>query len=327
MSVFDLLKENILQTPAKSIVFPEATDERILTASSKLAKASLVKPILLGNAEAIAAKAAQAGVSLDGCEVIDPETYAAKDQLVKALMQRRAGKVDEKEASDLLKHNNYFGAMLVYTKLADGMVSGAAHSTADTVRPALQIIKAQTGMKRVSGSFIMEKDQQRYIFADCAINVNPDATGLAEIAYQSALTAKMIGLVPKIAFLSFSTFGSAKGEMVDKVKEAAEIFKQDHPDILADGEIQFDAAFVPDVAQAKAPSSALKGQANVFIFPNLEAGNIAYKMVQRLGEFTAVGPILQGLAAPINDLSRGCSSQDVYQMAILTAAQAGQGEK
>ena len=201
------------------------------------------------------------------------------------------------------------------------MISGAAHSTADTVRPALQIVKTAPGMHRVSGVMIMERGDERYIFSDCAMNIDPDSDTLAEIGYQAAKIAKMAEIDPKIAFLSFSTKGSAKGPQVEKVVEAVNKFKKDHPDIPADGELQFDAAIVPEVGERKAPDSKVAGHANVFIFPELQSGNIGYKIAQRLGNFSAVGPVLEGLAAPINDLSRGASSEDVYLMGILTAAQ------
>ena len=202
------------------------------------------------------------------------------------------------------------------------MVSGAVHSTGSTVRPALQIIKTKPNAHRISGAFLMQKGDQRYIFADCAINIELDADTMAEVAVQSAETAKIFGIDPKVALLSFSTKGSAKGEMVTKVAEATEKVHEMEPDLPADGEMQFDAAVVPSVGELKAPGSKVAGHANVFIFPSLEAGNIGYKIAQRFGGFTAVGPILQGLNAPIADLSRGCSEDDAYKVAIITAAQA-----
>ena len=226
------------------------------------------------------------------------------------------------EAEAAMHDANFYGTMLVYTGQADGMVSGAAHSTADTVRPALFILKTKPGMHRISGSFIMERGEEKYVFADCAISIDPTSDQLVEFAAQSAATAKMIGIDPKVAFLSFSSHGSAKGPPVDKVAEAAKMFKEKYPDIPADGDLQFDAAFVPAVAELKAPGSAVGGKANVFIFPELQSGNIAYKITQRLGNFTAIGPVLQGIAKPVNDLSRGCSADDVYKIGILTAAQA-----
>lgn len=321
MKVFDLLRNKALSSKQR-IVFPEGEDSRILKAAVRLTDEGIITATVLGNKQKVHMLADQLGLSLDEIEIIDPENYSSFDVMMQELLTIRKNKNTEDEVRQMLKQGSYFGTMLVKEGHADGMVSGAAHSTADTVRPALQIIKTKPGMRRVSGSFIMEKDDQKYIFADCAINIDPDAETLAEIAYQSAETAKMIGLNPKVAFLSFSTKGSARGKMVEKVVEANQIFQKQHPNILADGELQFDAAFVPAVAAKKAPNSKLAGHANVFVFPELQSGNIGYKMVQRLAGFTAVGPILQGLAAPVNDLSRGASEQDVYNLAILTAAQA-----
>lgn len=321
MKVFDVLKEKASQSP-KKIVFPEGEDLRILQAATRLEKEQILKAILLGNQEKIRQIASEHNLDLTGIQIIDPNHFAQLDQMKQDLLAIRKKKNTAEEVGQMLKDVSYFGTMLVYEKLADGMVSGAAHSTADTVRPALQIIKTQKGMHRVSGSFVMEKGSEKYIFADCAVNIDPDSDTLAEIAYQSAITAKMVNIEPKIAFLSFSTKGSAKGPMVEKVVKATKIFNEKHPEIPADGELQFDAAYVPAIGEKKAPNSPVAGHANVFVFPELQSGNIGYKMVQRLGGFAAIGPILQGLAAPVNDLSRGASAQDVYDLAILTAAQA-----
>jgi phosphate acetyltransferase len=236
-------------------------------------------------------------------------------------VERRKGKATREDAEKILQDENYFGTMLVYMNQADGLVSGAAHSTADTVRPALQIIKTKEGIRKTSGAFIMVRGEEKYVFADCAINMDPDSQDLAEIAIESAVTGKMFGVDPRIAMLSFSTKGSAKSEETEKVVEALNIAKDKNPSLVIDGEFQFDAAFVPGVAKKKAPDSVLQGDASVFIFPSLEAGNIGYKIAERLGEFEAVGPILQGLNKPVNDLSRGCSVDDVYKLALITAAQ------
>ncbi|UZX32118.1 phosphate acetyltransferase [Lactobacillus helsingborgensis] len=323
MSVFDLLK-NKVQNSNKTyqIVFPEGNDLRVLKAASKLSLADIVKPILLGEPEEIKALITKENLEFSQLEIIDPLHYEKQKSMVQKFIDARRKDIAKSEAEKALKDPNYFGTMLVKIGQADGMVSGATHSTAATVRPALQLIHTAAGMNRVSGSFIMERAKEKYIFADCAINIDPDSETLAEIAYQSVQTARMIDIDPKVAFLSFSTNGSAKGEMVTKVKEAATIFHQQHPEIVSDGELQFDAAFVPDVAASKAPASALKGQANIFIFPELQSGNISYKITQRLANFTAIGPILQGLQKPVNDLSRGANTQDIYHIAILTAAQA-----
>jgi phosphate acetyltransferase len=211
--------------------------------------------------------------------------------------------------------------MMVYTGEVDGLVSGAVHSTANTVRPALQIIKTKPGVSRTSGAFIMQRGDERYLFADTAINIDPSADELAEIAVESAATAKAFGIDPRVALLSFSTKGSASGPMVTKVHEATEKAKKLAPDLPIDGELQFDAAFVPSVGAQKAPGSDVAGHATVFVFPELQSGNIGYKIAQRLGGFTAVGPILQGLNQPVSDLSRGASTEDVYQTALVTAMQ------
>lgn len=323
MSIFELLKNKVQSASKKyRIVFPEGNDERVLRAAVKLAQDEVVAPILLGNKNQINNLANKEKLALDNIEVIDPPEYRELNEMVTAFIVARGKKLQQEEVREALKDANYFGTMLVKMRKADGMVSGANHSTAATVRPALQLIHTATGMSRVSGSFIMERGSEKYLFADCAINLAPDAKTLAEIAYQSVQTAKMADIEPRVAFLSFSTKGSAEGEMVDKVAEAAKIFKKQHPNIPADGELQFDAAFVPTVAATKAPNSELKGKANIFIFPELQSGNIAYKITQRLGNFTAIGPILQGIAKPVNDLSRGATSKDVYDMGVLTAAQA-----
>lgn len=322
MSIFTLLEDKLKKTGVKyRLVFPEGNEQKVLEAASKLAAGSIVEPILLGNPQKIMTTIRSSKLTYPQPKIIDYQHDSAISELVPAFIAARGKEVAKADVLRALNDANYYATMLVKIGKADGMVSGVAHSTADTVRPALQLIHTAAGMKRVSGSFIMERGAERYIFADCAINPEPDSKTLAEIAYQSVATARMIDLEPRVAFLSFSTKGSAKGIMVDRVAEAYQIFAHNHPNILADGELQFDAAFVPEVARKKAPTSSLKGRANIFIFPELQSGNIAYKMTQRLGNFTAIGPILQGIAQPINDLSRGASRQDIYNMAILTAAQ------
>ncbi|WP_077623500.1 phosphate acetyltransferase [Sediminibacillus massiliensis] len=306
----------------KKIVFPEGLDERILTAASQLGAEGIVTPVLVGNESELVQKANEVGVDISTSEIIDPNNYEQFDEMVSSFVERRKGKNTEEQARQMLLDENYFGTMLVYMNKADGLVSGAAHSTADTVRPALQIIKTKPGVKKTSGVFIMVRDEEKYIFADCAINIAPDSQDLAEIAQASAETAKLFDVDPRIAMLSFSTKGSAKSDETEKVSKAVEIAKEQNPDLVLDGEFQFDAAFVPSVAAKKAPDSELKGDANVFVFPGLEAGNIGYKIAQRLGNFDAVGPILQGLNQPVNDLSRGCDADDVYKLALITAAQA-----
>lgn len=322
MELFDSLKQKI-SGKNKVIVFPEGEDIRIIGAASRLAHDELVKPILLGNPDEITKLAAQKGFDLTGIKLTNPADApeAEKKELQDAMVERRKGKNTPEQVAEMLKDPNYWGTMLVYLDRADGMVSGAAHATGDTVRPALQIIKTKPGTKRIIGAFIMQKDEERYVFADCGINIDPDAEGLAEIAVESAKLAKLFDIDPKIALLSFSTKGSAKGDDVDKVANATKLAQEKAPDLPIDGELQFDAAFVPEVGERKAPGSKVAGHANTFIFPSLEAGNIAYKIAQRLGGFEAYGPILQGLNKPVSDLSRGANEQDVYQVAIITAIQ------
>ncbi|MCG2361903.1 phosphate acetyltransferase [Staphylococcus epidermidis] len=309
------------------IVLPEGEDERVLIAATQLQKTDYVSPIVLGNEDNIKSLASKHALDLTQIEIIDPATSELKDELVDAFVERRKGKATKEQAVELLDNVNYFGTMLVYTGKAEGLVSGAAHSTGDTVRPALQIIKTKPGVSRTSGIFFMIKDDEQYIFGDCAINPELDAQGLAEIAVESAKSAQSFGMDPKVAMLSFSTKGSAKSDDVTKVQEAlklaqekAEADQLDH--VVIDGEFQFDAAIVPSVAEKKAPGAKIQGDANVFVFPSLEAGNIGYKIAQRLGGYDAVGPVLQGLNSPVNDLSRGCSTEDVYNLSIITAAQA-----
>ncbi|MCQ6274566.1 phosphate acetyltransferase [Bacillus sp. V3B] len=319
--LFTGIKEKLSGQKMK-IVFPEGLDERVLAAAGRLAEDKVLTPIIVGNIEQVEAKAKELNVSLESVEIYDPTNYVAMDELVAAFVERRKGKATEEQARKILLDENYFGTMLVYTNKADGLVSGAAHSTADTVRPALQIIKTKEGVSKTSGVFIMVREDEKYVFADCAINIAPDSNDLAEIAVESAKTAKMFDMEPRVAMLSFSTKGSAKSPETDKVATAVEAAKQRDPLLIVDGEFQFDAAFVPSVAKSKAPDSPLQGDANVFIFPSLEAGNIGYKIAQRLGNFEAVGPILQGLNRPVNDLSRGCNEEDVYKLALITAGQA-----
>lgn len=320
MDIFKTLKENIHGKQIR-IVFPEATDARILKAAVRLYEEDLIEPVLLGNLEEVETLATEEKVSLEGIEVISPHDYDDFDEMVAEFVEIRKGKATEEDARQILKETNYFGTMLVKQGIADGLVGGAVYTTGDTVRPALQIVKTRPGTKLISSSFLMIRDDERYIFADSAINIDPDAETLAEIAIESAQTAKVFGIDPKVAMLSFSTLGSGAGEMVDKVREATKIAKDNAPDLAIDGEFQFDAAFDATVASQKAPDSEVAGQANVFVFPNLESGNIGYKIAQRMGNFEAIGPILQGLARPISDLSRGANEEDVYKTTIITANQ------
>jgi len=311
--IITTLKEKIKGKKIR-IVFPESTDPRIIKAAQRLGKEGLLKPILIGNPEKILDD-----VSM--CEVINPETSSHYNEFVQALVERRAGKCTYEQAQEMLKQPNYFGTMLVYMNQAQGLVSGAAHSTGDTVRPALQIIKTKPGISKTFGYFLMVRGDEKYIMGDCAINPNPDSESLAEFAIESAKAAKMFDIDPKVALLSFSTNGSAETDETKKVAKAVQIAKKKAPDFDIDGEMQFDAAFVQKVGEKKFPDSPVAGKANTFIFPDLNSGNIGYKIAQRLGNFEAMGPVLAGLNKPVNDLSRGCSIDDIYNTAIITAAQ------
>lgn len=321
-SLFGSLREKIVSKNVR-IVFPEGNDERVVRAAARLKFEGLIEPIILGDATEVRNLLTKLGFADQDYTIINPEDYTDFEHMKQEFVEIRKGKATIEDAEQLLKDVNYFGVMLVKLGLADGMVSGAIHSTADTVRPALQIIKTKPGISRTSGVFLMNREttDQRLIFADCAINIEPDEQELAEIAINTADTAKIFDIDPKIAMLSFSTKGSAKASQVEKVQEATHIAKELRPEIALDGELQFDAAFVPTTAKIKAPESDVAGQANVFIFPDLQSGNIGYKIAQRLGMFDAIGPILQGLNMPVNDLSRGSSAEDIYKLAIITAAQ------
>lgn len=320
MSLEESLKSKIKGKNIR-IVFPEATDPRILGAVVRLKREDLLEPVLVGNPDEIYDAAKEQGFDLTNIEIHDPENYDKFDEMVDAFVERRNGKATQEQAREVLKNGNYFGTMLVYQDIVDGLISGAVHSTSDTVRPALQIVKTRPGVSLTSGAFLMLRKNDQFIFSDCAINPDPNAEQLAEIAVESARTAEMFGIDPKVALLSFSTKGSASGDMVSKVQEATNIAKENAPELALDGELQFDAAFSTDVANKKAPESEVAGEANVFVFPELQSGNIGYKIAQRLGGFEAIGPILQGLAKPIADLSRGCVEEDVYKLSIITANQ------
>lgn len=317
---------SILKKSPKKIVFTEGEDERILEASSRLLASSFLHPILVGNEEKIAAAAEEAGFNIRGAQIIDPENYDRMDEMVDSLCEIRKKKgLTPERAREVLKQANYFGTMLVKMGVADSLLGGATYSTADTVRPALQIIKTKPGNSIVSSCFILVRpratgENEVLAMADCAININPTEDELVEIAGETAECAKIFGIEPKMAFLSYSTHGSGAGETVDKMSNATKKAKLKYPDIPIDGELQFDAAVSPRVARTKCPDSEIAGHANTFIFPDINAGNIGYKIAQRMGNFDAYGPILLGLNAPVNDLSRGCNALEVYSMAIITAA-------
>ena len=338
MGMFDKLLES-LAASRKTIVFTEGTDARILDAAARILKEDLMGVILCGNVDEVKAAAAAGGYDIEGAEVLDPLTYEGMEELVATMVELRKGKMTEDEVRELLKKSNYFGTMLVKAGKADALLGGATYSTADTVRPALQIIKTKPGSNLVSSSFILfrEKDgvEERIAMGDCAINlayndrldkdgnvVLSGARQLAEVAVETAKTASFFGIDPKVAVLSFSTYGSGKGGTVQLSHDAVIEARNIDPDLVIDGEFQFDAAVSEEVAKTKCPDSKVAGQANTFIFPLIEAGNIGYKIAQRLGGYEAYGPILQGLNAPINDLSRGCNADEVYKMAIITAGMA-----
>ena len=320
----DLIKDITEKLKGKNarIVFPEGEDKRILGACARLAKEGVVVPVVLGKRKEVEATAKELGVDLSKLEFVDIEKSDKFDELCEVFVERRKGKVAPEDAKKILMTPNYFGTMMVYKGYADGLVSGAVGTTADTVRPALQIIKTVPGMSKTSGAFFMLRDDEMYLMADCAINIDPNSDDLAEIAVASDKTARQFGMEPKIAMLSFSTKGSASHELVDKVADATAKALEMNPDLDLDGELQFDAAFVPSVGEKKAPGSKVAGHANVFVFPSLEAGNIGYKIGQRFGGFEAIGPVLQGLNSPVNDLSRGCNEDEVLSLAKVTAAQA-----
>ena len=322
--MFQQLIDTLKKSP-KRIVFTEGTDARILEASARLLAGTFLTPILIGNVDAVHAAAEEAGFNIRGAEIIDPETYPDMDKMVDTMVELRKGKMTADECRAALKKGNYFGTMLVKMGVADCLLGGATYSTADTVRPALQLIKTKPGNKIVSSCFILVRENstggaEALAMGDCAINIKPSDDELVEIALETAKCAKIFGIDPKVAFLSYSTKGSGKGEDVDKMRSACEKAKAAAPDLAMDGEMQFDAAVSPTVGQLKFPGSKVAGYANTFIFPDINAGNIGYKIAQRLGGFDAYGPILLGLNAPINDLSRGCNADEVYSMAIITAA-------
>ena len=321
--MFNFLIKKLKANPRK-IVFTEGTDPRILEASARLLSGTFLTPVLVGKTEDIQAAAEDIGFNIRGAEIMDPETFPDMDKMVSEMVTLRKGKMTEEQCRAALLQGNYFGTMLVKMGYADALLGGATYSTADTVRPALQIIKTKPGCKIVSSCFILVRpsatgEREVLAMADCAINIKPTEDELVEIAMETVGTAQTFGMEPKVAFLSYSTHGSGKGEDVDKMRQACEKAKAAMPDLVIDGELQFDAAVSPRVAHTKCPESPLTGHANTFIFPDINAGNIGYKICQRMGSFEAYGPILQGLNAPINDLSRGCNAQEVYSMAIITA--------
>ncbi len=330
--MFNAMIETLRNNPRK-IVFTEGHDARILEATARLVEGGFLTPILIGNVEEVKANAAKGGFNIEGVEIIDPLTYEGMDEMVAKMVELRKGKMSSDECKAALSKGNYFGTMLVKMGYADSLLGGATYSTADTVRPALQLVKTKKGANLVSSCFILVRGDEKLAMGDCAINLSYEDTldkegnvvvsaarKLAEVAVETAKTAKVFGIDPKVAMLSFSTNGSGKGATVKLSHDATIEAKAMAPELAIDGEMQFDAAVAPEVGQLKFPGSPVAGYANTFIFPCIEAGNIGYKIAQRLGGYEAYGPILQGLNAPINDLSRGCNADEVYKMAIITAA-------
>ena len=314
-----------LKATRRTIVFTEGPDARILEATDRLLKDDLMDVILVGNVDEVKAAAAKGGFNIEGVEILDPATYPEMDAMVEKMVELRKGKMTAEDCAKALSKGNYFGTMLVKMGKADALLGGATYSTADTVRPALQLIKTKKGAHLVSSAFILTRPGDdalsKLCMGDCAINISYEdsvdkegnvtvsaAQKLAEVAVECAKTAEFFGIDPKVAMLSFSTKGSVAKELA--------------PELAIDGEMQFDAAVSPTVGQLKFPGSSVAGYANTFVFPCIEAGNIGYKIAQRLGGYEAYGPILQGLNAPINDLSRGCNADEVYKMAIITAGMA-----
>ena len=321
--MFEKLIDTLKKNP-KKIVFTEGTDPRILEASARLLGGNWLTPVLVGNPGEVKAAAAKGDYKIDGAVILEPASYEGMDAMVEKMVELRKGKMTADECRAALQKGNYFGTMLVKLGEADALLGGATYSTADTVRPALQLIKTKPGASIVSSCFIMVRSSvggnDVLAMGDCAINIAPSEDELVEITREVAQCARVFGVEPKVAMLSYSTKGSGAGEAVDKVRNAYEKLAATHPDFEVDGELQFDAAVSPAVAETKCRDSKVAGQANTFIFPEIQSGNIGYKIAQRLGGFEAYGPILLGLNAPVNDLSRGCNAQEVYSMAIITAA-------
>lgn len=318
------------KTANRHIVLPEGKEPRVVRAAAIIKAEGIARLTILGKPDEIKKLAEQEGVDISGIDLIDPETAPNFAEYAKVFYELRKAKgMTEEKAVETMKDPMYYGTMMVKMGAADGLVAGALCTTADTLRPGLQIVKTAPGVKTVSSSFVMEVPDCQFgengvfVFADCAINIQPDAQQLCDIAIASAHTAKnVVGIEPRVAMLSYSTKGSGKGEAVDKVVAATALIKEQAPELLVDGELQADAALVETVGRLKSPNSPVAGRANVLIFPDLQSGNIGYKLVQRLAKATAIGPLCQGFAKPINDLSRGCSTEDIVHVVALTCLQA-----
>ena len=329
MSFIDGLKDKAKQS-VKTIILTESEDKRVLEAAQKVKKQGFANIILIGNEEDANKLAKENNIDISGIPVINPETSDKFDEYANAFYELRKAKgMTEDKAKEMLKDNMYFGTMMVKMGDADGLVSGACHSTANTLRPALQILKTAPGTKLVSAFFLMVVPDCKYgengifIFGDSGLVENPTADELSEIAISSSKSFEQLtGKESKVAMLSYSTYGSAHSELTEKVVEATKLLKEKMPNLICDGELQLDAAIIPEINASKAPGSPLKGEANTLIFPNLDAGNIGYKLVQRLAKAEAYGPLCQGIAKPVNDLSRGCNSDDIVGVVAITAVQA-----
>ena len=314
----------------KTIVLPEATDIRTLKATDIILKDGFCKVILIGNKDEILNVANKNSFDISKAEIIDPKNSNDYEEFADAFYELRKHKgMTLEKSKELMLDPVFFGMMMVKQEKADGLVSGAAHSTADTLRPALQILRTAPGTKLVSTFAVMDVpncefgEDGVFVFSDCGLNQNPDSEALSEIAISTAKSFRqLIGKKPRVAMLSYSTMGSAKAEEVDKVRIATQIAKEKEPELLIDGEMQFDAAIVPSIAKSKAPESKVAGTANTMIFPDLQAGNIGYKLVERLAKAEAYGPICQGMAKPVNDLSRGCKAEDIFGVVAITCVQA-----
>ncbi|MBL4694370.1 phosphate acetyltransferase [Candidatus Gracilibacteria bacterium] len=312
----------IARANPQRIVLAEGEEIRVLEATAEIVKKKIAQPILIGNSRKIKAKGKKFNIDWDKVEIHDPSKSKLSKEFATKLYELRKNKgLTLRKAKTLIKDFSYFATMMVQEGHAAGMVTGTTYSTADSIRPALQIIKTEDRFHKVSGVFFMVLEKRLLLFADTAINVDPNSHELVEIANDTAKTAKKFGIVPRIAFLSFSTKGSADHPRVDKMREAYKMFKSQNPKIVCDGEIQVDAAIVPEVAKRKCPKSPLKGNANILIFPSLESANISYKLIERLAKAKAIGPLLQGLRKPVNDLSRGCSAKDIVNVTAFTATE------
>ncbi len=330
MSVFiDEIKKRASKD-IKTIILPESEDIRVLEATKQVIEEGYAKIILVGNEEKILKKAKENNIDISEAKIVDPNSAKEYSEFVELLYNLRKHKgMTEEQAKELVKDPVYFGMLMLKENMADGLVSGAIHSTSDTLRPALQILKTAPNTKLVSAFFVMVVPDCKYgengtfIFGDSGLNEDPNAKSLSEIAISSSKSFRqLVGKEPKVAMLSYSTYGSAKSALTEKVIEATRRVKEKMPDLIVDGELQLDAAIIPEIAKSKAPGSPLKGEANVLIFPDLNAGNIGYKLVQRLAKAEAYGPLCQGISKPVNDLSRGCSKEDIAGVVAITAVQA-----